>query len=137
MIQDLQAEKRRYQSHAKIRGDQFSESDSESGENGDGERNIQIERAEPPNLVLKRPQQHICPFCPRTTPFATKQKLRRHHEQRISPCSWGTNEAEADPLQMSPVTKFVCVVQSCSGSFESSEDTQKNAPMKANGRWRT
>ncbi|KAH7151930.1 hypothetical protein B0J13DRAFT_394436, partial [Dactylonectria estremocensis] len=73
-IQWLQTEARRYQAHARVDNGNHTESDSENNRH-DGEPAI----SKPNNLS----GQHFCPSCPRTKPFATNQKLRRHFEQHV------------------------------------------------------
>lgn len=81
MIGDLQAEALKHQAHGRVLDEISSESDSEHDSEYDSE---DIPNHPPESANTERrslSQKLVCPSCPRTKPFSTKQKLRRHHEQ--------------------------------------------------------
>jgi hypothetical protein len=75
-IQWLQTEERRCRGHARIDSEDNAPSDIERSYDESHEQEIALTSQE------RQSKQHLCPSCPRTKPFVTKQSLRRHYEQR-------------------------------------------------------
>jgi hypothetical protein len=73
-IQWLQTEERRSRGHARL--------DSENNASSDVERSYDESQEIALTSQERQSKQHLCPSCPRTKPFTTKQSLRRHYEQR-------------------------------------------------------
>ncbi|KAG7408605.1 hypothetical protein Forpe1208_v012372 [Fusarium oxysporum f. sp. rapae] len=69
MIGDLQAEALKHEAHTEADDESSSESDIDQDSDGDSESED------------TRAEALVCPSCPRSAPFPTRQKLRRHHEQ--------------------------------------------------------
>ncbi|EXK79413.1 hypothetical protein FOQG_15976 [Fusarium oxysporum f. sp. raphani 54005] len=69
MIGDLQAEALKHEAHTEADDESSSESDIDQDSDGDSESEG------------TRAEALVCPSCPRSAPFPTRQKLRRHHEQ--------------------------------------------------------
>ncbi|KAF5689155.1 hypothetical protein FDENT_4519 [Fusarium denticulatum] len=92
MIGDLQVEALKHEAHADANDGSSSESDTDQESDGENEDASIFARPRRPSPAL------ICPSCPRSEPFDTMQKLRRHHEQGIPLCFGNRIEANSGDL---------------------------------------